>query len=89
MLDGVDGLSGLSGLDGLSGLSGLDGLSGLSVAVSLRPFSGYVVIFAYTSYISAPAAWPLSVEHTGAPPRLDQIPPTPAHAVMDFYQGYL
>ena len=25
----------------------------------------------------------------GLPPLLDQIPPAPAHAVMDFYQGYL
>ena len=25
----------------------------------------------------------------GAPPPLDQIPPAPVHAVMDFYQGYL
>ena len=23
------------------------------------------------------------------PPALDQIPPAPVHAVMDFYQGYL
>ena len=25
----------------------------------------------------------------GGPPPLDQIPPAPVHAVMDFYQGYL
>ena len=25
----------------------------------------------------------------GGPPPLDQIPPAPVHAVVDFYQGYL
>ena len=25
----------------------------------------------------------------GGGPSLDQIPPAPVHAVMDFYQGYL
>ena len=31
-----------------------------------------------------------SVRRGGAPPPpLDQTPPAPVHAVMDFYQGYL
>ena len=30
-----------------------------------------------------------SVRRGGTPPSLDQIPPAPVHAVMDFYQGYL
>ena len=29
-----------------------------------------------------------SVRRGGAPPPLDQIPPAPVHAVVDFYQGY-
>ena len=44
----------------------IEGCHCVHLAASLRPLSGYVVILAYINYISALAAWPLSVEHTRA-----------------------